>query len=426
MSPRGHIRFLYARIVLWLDTRPDGARPWPTADIHLLARASSESLHVFAKRNVTMYDIATFQGLAYQGYLITLAFEHLDSIGPRCGPKKREWPEASSQGKFVLDLCVDVDRDTIIEAEWTEAGTREIIGIAQKELSDLLGSRAAWPPDRCRELLRDKAVETRSKLAGWLRCHRGSLPDGIDAIGHKKQYWSRWIAELDCPDWIASRRFKELFSVSRTLRYENVFKKAGDVWVVRFAGREVRRAFSGDKGMHHIMRLLATPNMRLTFRDFGHAPDSSYRGDDTDGALYDYVTLIEATGVVLPEPLDEKNVECLNIALREVKARIEECEYRSTTTSTAIAELEEQSAQLEKVRAEIARYDLAKRRYVPKAIPKSESATKIKEAISRAVRRAMGEIKSEHEALWNHLRVFLEPVAAFTYHPDQDIAWIVN
>lgn len=178
---------------------------------------------------------------------------------------------------------------------------------------------------------------------------------------------------------------------------ENVFKREGHFWIVKFGGD--MKLLKEELGAGYIARLLADPN-----RDFP-AVDLWAMAADVDPRI--------AKGSSGPVFDAQARGEYLN-------------EYRELEDELEIAESNNDLGQ--KVRAqeklEAVGKEIARGSGLGGRLRESSEADKARKRVSAALDRAMGNIEKEHKPLGRHLRLFITLGSVLRYTPERETIWL--
>jgi hypothetical protein len=201
---------------------------------------------------------------------------------------------------------------------------------------------------------------------------------------------------------------------------ENVFKKAGDYWTVRYQGENIP-PLKDLEGMSYIAELLANPHKEIEALELvrrvknltGETPGASVGQHE----LGESDTAIKGKGI---SPEDANKVMD--------KRYLREC----------CEKLAELKADLERAKKD---RDLAEEDRIQKDIDKlqnalgsatglgglgrqfSDDAGKARDSIRKSIERAKENIKCKHGALWQHLENTIKVGLTCSYKPDPEMNW---
>jgi maltose-binding protein MalE len=195
---------------------------------------------------------------------------------------------------------------------------------------------------------------------------------------------------------------------------ENVFRRAGQSWVVSFRGRPTFY-IKDCTGMRYIAQLLGRPyktisavelveivskqnpkNLRVPLRSFGQ-PDGDASEPRHGGE-----------GIYHGQKIDLKALRSYKARLDELKAELEEAEENSD-----LASQESIRQEIEQIRAQIAE---ARESFT--SVPR-----KAYEMVKQAIRRALKEIEKSDKELATHLRNSLKTGQECSYGPETPVHW---
>lgn len=178
----------------------------------------------------------------------------------------------------------------------------------------------------------------------------------------------------------------------------HIFKDQGETWLVVFGG--VPKSVRNSVGMSYIARLLDAPGqeihaaaLRSAVSGNGDTPVLGSAGDMIDDqALREYGDRLGDIDGELAEARANNDVG-------RVEALTEEQEFLYAQVGRATG--------LHGSRREAA-----------------DERERARQAVSAAIHRALRAIKTEHEALWQHLHGFLNIGEFLSYRPDRTTSWI--
>lgn len=190
---------------------------------------------------------------------------------------------------------------------------------------------------------------------------------------------------------------------------ENVFKKTGDFWTVKFQGNTA--SIKDSKGMLYIAPLLEKPHQPIS------ALKLAAQKNDTklmnQGKVVEKKSIIEDSGK--PQDLVDKDY------LTDCKQRLDEIEeeLRKAEKNNDPAEKD----RLERERGQIR--DLLKPalNLSGKSRSFSDNVQKTRVAVTMAIIRALKNINEHHPSLYRHLDNSIQRGTDFAYQPEKKISW---
>ncbi|MDQ4130862.1 MAG: hypothetical protein M3133_07740, partial [Actinomycetota bacterium] len=188
---------------------------------------------------------------------------------------------------------------------------------------------------------------------------------------------------------------------------DNVFRREGGVWLLRFEGEEARVTHS--KGMENIARLLANPDKEFHVLEF------------VAGTLPPDVSDTRSPADKEPGPTPAEDEESARAAYRHrlagLEAEIEQAESLGDPERSSRAKVERQAvlAQL------TASYGIA-RSLRSVGNPTERAIT----TISSRIRTALARVERAHPALGEHLDDSLRLGTFCSYSPERDTSWILE
>lgn len=176
-----------------------------------------------------------------------------------------------------------------------------------------------------------------------------------------------------------------------------VFKNQGKTWLVVYEG--VPKSVGHSIGMTYICSLLQSPGREahaITLRSL-----VMNKGD----------LLLSSSG---GEMLDYKALKEYRERLRDIEEELREAE-----SNNDLARKVPLKEELEALTAEIGRATgLSGRKRTG-----TDDRERARQAVSRAIYRALDAIKKEHEPLWQHLNNSLKIGGFLSYSPDRSVSW---
>lgn len=202
----------------------------------------------------------------------------------------------------------------------------------------------------------------------------------------------------------------------RDSKSDNIFKKDGNVWRLRFGGQQI--SVEHRVGMNYIWYLLKHPKEEcalITLNEFGMPPRDKKQaseildtGDAEDGESFSSHTPEQARDAILDDQ-----------ALQEYKTKLQEIEEELAETQSEKRReelLHEKDALLDQVKQGTA---LGGRQRTM-----TDYTDSLRKKISNAIDRSIENIqKAGHPTLATHLSAFIEKGNPMVYRPDQTLIW---
>jgi hypothetical protein len=186
----------------------------------------------------------------------------------------------------------------------------------------------------------------------------------------------------------------------------NVFRRDGDVWTVRYAGRHLR--LKDGKGPRYVATLLAAPEREIHVLEFVAMPATFA----SPGALHGLS--IGPPGGALDDAADHRARREYRARLDELRAELEEAEQFAD-----IGRAEQLRSEVDQLVAQLARRFGAR----PTARGPAETARK---AVTKVLRTQMGKLLDVHPALGRHLRDTVRMGTVCVYAPPTPVEWDVG
>ncbi len=178
------------------------------------------------------------------------------------------------------------------------------------------------------------------------------------------------------------------------------FRLEGDFWKVAFEKETAN--LKNSVGLRHIARLLASPGRQWHCADL-LAHEAGHSGSTPVGSGG------EATD---------------KVSIRTYKARLEQIAEELTEAKMASdvhrqAELREEAEQLAKHLGSVTGLGGEPR-------PAADDNERARQAVTTAIRRAVGSMEKKHRYLWAHLRKHLKQGFFCSYAPDTEVTWVTE
>ncbi|GAB6166179.1 hypothetical protein JCM19992_21790 [Thermostilla marina] len=180
-------------------------------------------------------------------------------------------------------------------------------------------------------------------------------------------------------------------------RVECVFRRRGQMWVLKFQGETV--FMQDSRGLFYIARLLAEPGRDIPAVMLLAAAE----GIDT-----------RITGGTSGPVLDDQARAEYGKRFRELQEELEDAKRHND-----LGHIDRLQSEMEALGAEIGRATgLGGRKR------ERTDAEKVRKSVSMAVSRAIDSIEREHKTLAHHLRISISSGFSFKYAPERPIEWV--
>lgn len=187
---------------------------------------------------------------------------------------------------------------------------------------------------------------------------------------------------------------------------DNMFRLDGEVWCVRYAGRDLR--LKDGKGPRYLATLLAAPTREFPVLAFV-APSSS----PSPWAVHEGLSIGLPGGSIDDGP-DQRAQREYRARLDDLRAELEEAEHFADT-----GRAERVRAELDQLAAQLARCFGAR----PSVCGPAETARK---AVTKVLRTQIGKLLDLHPALGRHLRDTVRTGKVCVYAPPTPVSWEVG
>ena len=186
----------------------------------------------------------------------------------------------------------------------------------------------------------------------------------------------------------------------------NAFRRDGDVWLVRYAGVNLR--LKDGKGPRYLATLLGTPGREIHVLEFGAtaAPPASR------GALHGLS--IGAPGASIDDAPDHRARREYRARLDDLRAELEEAEQFAD-----IGRAEQLRVELDQLMVQLAG------RLGSRPVLRSPAET-ARKAVTKVLRTQIGKLLDVHPALGRHLRDTVQMGTVCVYAPPSPVAWDVG
>jgi tetratricopeptide (TPR) repeat protein len=185
----------------------------------------------------------------------------------------------------------------------------------------------------------------------------------------------------------------------------NAFRRDGDVWTVRYAGRDLR--VKDGKGPRYLATLLGAPGREVHVLEFG-----------ARAAVPTRPGVHEGLSIGLPGRLDDAPDER---ARREYRARLDDlrAELEEAESFADTGRAERLRAEQDQLVAQLAR------RFGTRAACRGPAET-ARKAVTKVLRTQIGKLLDTHPALGRHLRDAVRMGTVCVYAPPTSVAWEVG
>lgn len=199
----------------------------------------------------------------------------------------------------------------------------------------------------------------------------------------------------------------------------NVFRKAGDKWVVRFGGDPVY--LNDTTGARYLALLLARPQVEIAahdlYRDIAArpaTPGSEEFEAMTDRELASRGLHVSSDLGSAGETTDQDAIKVLNAEVGRLK------KLQTRAQEDGKSELcDKYAQQIADIRRQLRR-DAGLRGRPRKA---ADSAGRARNAVSNAIVRVEDSLKNINPELWRHLRRSVRKGGVLVYRPDPPVSW---
>jgi tetratricopeptide (TPR) repeat protein len=211
---------------------------------------------------------------------------------------------------------------------------------------------------------------------------------------------------LDMGPWL-----ERAMALKEPASERNDFRRDGDIWTLRFAGRAVR--LKDSKGLRDIAHLLARPGSEVHCSELIAAAEGSGTGLRPSAREVDEagLSLVGAQG---DELLDEQARKAYRARLVELQGDLDEAEASRDVERAARARTE-----MDLIAGELAAaYGLSGR---PRKV--GDPGERARKAVAERIRAAVDRVSEVHPALGRHLQNTIRTGTFCSYRPETPIDW---
>jgi hypothetical protein len=237
-----------------------------------------------------------------------------------------------------------------------------------------------------------------------LRLSLGVFGEERTVVGEMLAEAGRCADEIGLAD-VAARVARLQAKLRKHAEPDAAFRNEGDVWVVRYAGREVR--VRDGKGPRYLATLLAAPGREVHVLELGAESGerpSPFAGDGLAVGL---------PGGTLDQTPDERARGEYRERLAGLRAELDEAELFADA-----GRAERLRAELEQLVAQLAG------RFGPRPVVQGP-AEAARKAVTKVLRAQVGRLIEVHPALGRHLREAVQMGTVCVYAPATALEWDV-
>ncbi len=208
-------------------------------------------------------------------------------------------------------------------------------------------------------------------------------------------------------------------SVPATGTEDNVFRREGEYWTIRYAGQEVH--LRDAKGLQYIAYLLREPRRQFHVLDLvaaieKHVPDATTEHTKASSEQLAEQHLRRTRPDSAGPALDAQARDQYRRRLQELPEEIEDAKDMGNWPEADRLETERDFL-IQELTTGIGRGERDR--------PAADPVERARQAISASVKRSLNNIKRTHPALWQHLHNAINSGIVFSYTPDTSIRWNV-
>lgn len=230
-----------------------------------------------------------------------------------------------------------------------------------------------------------------------------------------------WNVKLSARQPIETILADLLEQVLPSVTEETVFRREGDVWRIVYANSSISLRHS--TGLAYIEQLLRNPNQEIHAAMIeaavaGTLSSSQNQADEVQDRSEDdeYESPVSTSGAIpVGSHLDQQALKEYDQRITEAKKELEEA-----TANNDTGRIESLKREINILTKEAARGTGLQGR--PRRGGDGERA---RQAVSKAVNRALKTINKKHPTLWQHLNSSLKIGEYLSYRPEKPISWAV-
>ncbi len=202
-------------------------------------------------------------------------------------------------------------------------------------------------------------------------------------------------------------RLQTVLAIAPAPAGDNVFRQEGEVWTVRYEGKDVR--LKDGKGPRYLAALLAAPGRDLHVLQFVAAAPATRRADAREEGL----TIAAASAPVDDAP-DEHARRAYRARLDDLRAELEEAEQFADV------------GRAERLREEMEQLVTQLAGRFGRRVPRRGPAETARKAVTKVIRTQIGKLLELHPALGRHLGATIRMGTVCVYAPATPVAWDVG
>jgi len=193
-----------------------------------------------------------------------------------------------------------------------------------------------------------------------------------------------------------------------TVTEGNVFRQEGEVWTVRYEGKDVR--LKDGKGPRYLAALLAAPGRELHVLQFVASAPEARRGIREEG-----LSIAASTSVAPSDDApDEQARRAYKARLDDLRSELEEAEEFADV------------GRAERLREEIEQLVSQLAGQFGRRAPRQGPSETARKAVTKVIRTQIGKLLEMHPALGRHLSATIRMGTVCVYAPADAVAWDVG
>ncbi len=193
---------------------------------------------------------------------------------------------------------------------------------------------------------------------------------------------------------------------------ENVFRKVGDYWEVKFQGLESH--FKDSKGLFYVARLLKKPNVRIPAFDLAY-PYIDFTESCVEENIAREAKIRYTASYGHQEVTDRKAIQDCQKALRELNENLEKTKAENDLGAQ------------QKIESEISFFN----NYIRNSLTPTgrircfpDDPEKARKSVLNAITRVLGRIEKENEHLYRHFANSIHTGRKCVYKPEKEMNWV--